>query len=393
MKTTKKRFSRMYLFCVIGICYLAFIFGVAGLAHSGTTVDSNIISDTTWTKAGSPYLITQSIDVYPDVTLTIEPGVEVKFCLGCDLEIYGELIAIGNENEIIIFTAVQIEPYCDLWGSIIFNEGAISSTWDDGGNYISGSIIKYCEISYGHGLKNYGNNLFISNNILKENRIDNAILYNQGNSIIANNFIHNNTAYESDWWSSGGAIYNLGDTEIVGNTIDSNDASYMKQSNGGGIYNNGKSIINNNIITNNKSISYAADEGMGGAKGAGICNKGSYTIITDNIISNNICSAAKKNKAYGGGIYNSGDYVTIENNKINHNTCENNTCNYCYDAYGGGLYNNSNNTVISNNEIADNVCSSYGYNLHTSGIYNIGNNTMNNMVFIILMAPQALTII
>jgi len=46
-------------------------------------VSGAIRTNTTWTKAGSPYVVTGSVTVYGDtttgVTLTIEPGVEVRF--------------------------------------------------------------------------------------------------------------------------------------------------------------------------------------------------------------------------------------------------------------------------------------------------------------------------
>ena len=50
-----------------------------------TTVNSNITVDTTWTAAGSPYIVTSPFQVYGTdgadnvTTLTIEPGVEVRF--------------------------------------------------------------------------------------------------------------------------------------------------------------------------------------------------------------------------------------------------------------------------------------------------------------------------
>jgi hypothetical protein len=45
-------------------------------------------------------------------------------------------------------------------------EGAIGTTADDNGDYLSGSIIRYCEINYGGGIsnKNYSIALFIMNN-------------------------------------------------------------------------------------------------------------------------------------------------------------------------------------------------------------------------------------
>ena len=44
-----------------------------------TDVSGAISVDTTWTLAGSPYVVVGDVTVEPDITLTIEPGVQVRF--------------------------------------------------------------------------------------------------------------------------------------------------------------------------------------------------------------------------------------------------------------------------------------------------------------------------
>ena len=76
-----------------------------------TTVSGGIYQNTTWTETGSPYLMTGSMVVFPGVTLTIEPGVEVlvtpdySFNTGNlrYLEIRGTLIAVGTDTAPIVF--------------------------------------------------------------------------------------------------------------------------------------------------------------------------------------------------------------------------------------------------------------------------------------------------
>jgi hypothetical protein len=82
-------------------------------------------------------------------TLTIDPGVIVKFNDSTVLQIDGELDAIGNAANRITFTSNQISPTPGDWGKIHFSDTCIDAVFDTAGNYLSGSILKYCDIKYG----------------------------------------------------------------------------------------------------------------------------------------------------------------------------------------------------------------------------------------------------
>ena len=55
--------------------FLVFCFS----ATAQTNVSGGIYANTTWTLANSPYIVTDTVVVFPGVTLTIQPGVTVKF--------------------------------------------------------------------------------------------------------------------------------------------------------------------------------------------------------------------------------------------------------------------------------------------------------------------------
>jgi hypothetical protein len=75
-----------------------------------TQVTGDISSDTTWNRAGSPYLITGQLTVRAATTLTIEPGVEVRFGQGGQLSVNGSLIAAGVAEQRIRFVGVDDRP-------------------------------------------------------------------------------------------------------------------------------------------------------------------------------------------------------------------------------------------------------------------------------------------
>ena len=57
----------------------------------------------TWTAAGNPYVVTGDLYLNSDETLTIEPGVDVRFYGDFYFYVYGSLIAEGTENDSIYF--------------------------------------------------------------------------------------------------------------------------------------------------------------------------------------------------------------------------------------------------------------------------------------------------
>ncbi|MEH7300473.1 Ig-like domain-containing protein, partial [Neobacillus drentensis] len=98
-----------------------------------TKFSGGIYEDTTWTKDKSPYLVTGDVVVFPDTTLTIEPGVTVKFMSDTGMAIRGKLKSEGTESEKITFTSENQSIYWDgiqvdsqLGGTASFTQTNIS---------------------------------------------------------------------------------------------------------------------------------------------------------------------------------------------------------------------------------------------------------------------------
>jgi hypothetical protein len=97
MKSLRKSFALILI--IIGISSLILISTLhVGLAQGGTNESGLISSDTTWTKANSPYSLTGPVAVNQGVTLKIEAGTIVNLN-NFYLRVNGTLSAIGSPNE------------------------------------------------------------------------------------------------------------------------------------------------------------------------------------------------------------------------------------------------------------------------------------------------------
>ena len=95
---------------------------ISGLSLKATNVSGGIYSNTTWTFANSPYIVTDTVVVFPGVTLTIQPGVVVKFDNNMRLELrQARLIAQGTQSDSITFTSNAPTPTQGIWSDIYKN--------------------------------------------------------------------------------------------------------------------------------------------------------------------------------------------------------------------------------------------------------------------------------
>jgi len=103
----KTRMGLLMAVSLLGLFLLMFWLRIAGFAASagpaaaelpaGTIVGGNIITHTTWTAAGSPYILqSNNVTVIDNIKLTIEPGVTVQFNASRNLWVNGMLEAVGT---------------------------------------------------------------------------------------------------------------------------------------------------------------------------------------------------------------------------------------------------------------------------------------------------------
>ncbi len=122
----------LLLFLLAGL--LLTIHSVA--ATGPTCVGGPILVPTTWTPAGSPYIVTETVTIVPTASLTIEPGVEVRFRWETGLVAVGPLTATGTAALPVTFTT-DLDP-------------PVPNAWD--GIRLAGShnVLQHCVVEYGY---------------------------------------------------------------------------------------------------------------------------------------------------------------------------------------------------------------------------------------------------
>jgi len=263
-----------------------------------TNVSGGIYTNTTWTLANSPYIVTSNVVVFPGVTLTLEPGVIIKFGDNTLLEIrQASLIANGTASDSITFTSNNATPGMGIWyyvylnsaNSITFNfcnfKFATQGILDDSNDTLIVKNSSFSRCQYGiapsGGITivdscNFSNNQTGIINMENSSVINCNFSNSQGSaidgiesSIIAKctfdhnqtgvNFIHNGpidscifnkNQYGIITWSAGCSIKNniVDSNSIAGITLNGNDTLTNCQINSNGI---GISATNNNLICKN----------------------------------------------------------------------------------------------------------------------------------------------
>ncbi len=121
------------------LVFLGMIFAIPfqNIGVGATYVGEHISEDTTWHIAGSPYVIANDVIIDAGSTLTLDPGVEVRFDGNFALIVNGSFYAIGNEDSPITFTSSEPNPVPGDWNTIEFTGAADESF-----------IMKYSVIEY-----------------------------------------------------------------------------------------------------------------------------------------------------------------------------------------------------------------------------------------------------
>ncbi|MEA2096520.1 MAG: FlgD immunoglobulin-like domain containing protein [Candidatus Cloacimonadota bacterium] len=149
-------YKKLFFLIILHFTFLIFNSSIAYAVEVG----GHLIEDTIWSPENNPYLVTETLYVDSDVTLTILPGTEIKIssasCTSWDefnqnfwlyggvsvakmIQVDGRLIAEGTAQDSITFTRMQNDPDY-YWGCIYFTEQSEMP------------IFQYCEFKYSAGI-------------------------------------------------------------------------------------------------------------------------------------------------------------------------------------------------------------------------------------------------
>lgn len=382
IRTKKALFCLLTVLTLLLVLLLPTLNATVRAAPSYTEVGGPIVSDTTWTLANSPYVVTSSVQVMTGVTLTIQAGVMVKFNTGKVLQTDGTLVARGTAGQPITFTSNNANPANGDWGNIYFADSSVDATFDASGNYLGGSVLQYCIVEYGgSGVQTaiYAPSAapFIDHCTVRNNAKGGILIAGSAGkpAVVSNNTIINNSAY------NGGGIY-AGFSTVAYNTVSNNSAIEY----GGGIYaRNNSTVIGNTVISNTVTGTGYYGTGCGGGISVESSTVNSNTVISNSAkgsqtacgggISANVSTVSNNtvnnNSASGGSYYSDGGGIYLRDSIASNNTVSNNSA-----TRGGGIYADTYgyNTVISNNTILNNSASNGG------GIYAFWIDKVNNNV-------------
>jgi len=197
-------------------------------AALATNVCGTLTSNTTWTLAASPYVATCDVVVNAGITLTIDPGVVVKFqSYYEDLWVFGTLIADGTPQARIYFTSAKDDsvggdsngdgsatsPAPNDWSSLRFLAGSSGSVLDN-------AVVRYAGGDWYESVYIQTRNITFTNNTITRSgenglRLDNVL----PPALTGNSFINNTNSAIWAPLSNNGDSITLSGNSASGNQL------------------------------------------------------------------------------------------------------------------------------------------------------------------------------
>ena len=163
---------------------------------------NRVTTDVVWQAQNVPYFFERGVEVRGNATLTLEPGIELRFAIDRGFEVGvnnedGKLIAVGTPELPIIFRSAAHSPQPGNWRGLRF----LSNT-------LPGTIMEHCVVMHGGSYNLYQGNVTVEpcgagNPIIKNSEFSESSAYgiyrrnlaNQwGDPLLENNVFFNNAS-------------------------------------------------------------------------------------------------------------------------------------------------------------------------------------------------------
>jgi hypothetical protein len=224
-------------------------------AVNATDVSGTIISNTTWTAALSPYIVTGNITVNTGITLKIDSGVIVKFNSNSGIYVNGTLKARKAK-----FTS-NITPLAKgAWGQIQSSLAASIITIDT------------CTVEYGGSGSNGSINAVQGIVTINSTTISNSSSAGiQLNTATVN--VKNSSIFNCDWpivYVGIGALHNNGGNNFSGNTHDAANIAFTTVSGNWNLESISSPYIISGNLTVNTGVTLSIESGAAVKFNAGL---------------------------------------------------------------------------------------------------------------------------
>ncbi len=303
-----------------------------------TSVGGLICEDTTWSAAESPFCVTTPIFVGCDATLSVLPGVIVRFSPS-SAGLYvggsfgpGTLVARGIPTDPIVFTSSAGTPNPGDWVGIVFDDTAVDAQFDKHEEYSSGSVLEQVEVAFAGAKPNYAgvsaleSAPYFHGCRIHHNAQRGVYAYSDQAIRIESCIISDNNLAKAT--ENGGGLWLKGTGHrVLLNTFAGNRATY-----GGGLFLDHCStlVVQENVIHRNRALRggglVVSDVQYGDLRankifdntaeyhGGGIIMEGLYeTMIDKNVVAWNRAGGDESIAGNGGGIYASGIFTMRAN--------------------------------------------------------------------------------
>jgi hypothetical protein len=183
---------------------------------TGGDVPTVLNTPLTLTKSGSPYFITNDLNIESNGVLTVEPGVVLYFSSGKSIYVNGRLLMEGTEAE-----PITLMPYysSEKWGAICYDK----SNGTSGLNYvnISGSTNGNDTINFFAAVSSLSSTVHLDHVDFNNVKLP---ISSQYSNMIIDNCKFGNVTYVGDYVNATGGNLSILNSVFIGNDIEDMDA-------------------------------------------------------------------------------------------------------------------------------------------------------------------------